>query len=112
MSHGASAPQSLGVEIDESLCDISRSRISCAVDEGRRLAEGRLAAHKRFVVESEVSEHPLGHENRHYGFPVKSSQEVDLVLYRPDRVTSHGESFEVEHVAAETPLIETQVEFL
>ena len=77
-----SARSSIGLEVDESLAKTIRTTLDSASVLGERRVGGRLVAHREFVRD-EASKGNLKYTNRHYGFPVKTHQEVDLVLFRP-----------------------------
>ena len=106
-----SGRNSIGIEIDESLSDVIHGRLNGVVEVGRTRVERRLMAHEAFVLESEDAKRSLHHTNRHYGFPVMTKQEEDLTLFRPERVTGSGNCRDVEHVVAEVPIRERQLEF-
>ena len=79
----ASGRNSLGVELDAGLADSIRQTVQGAVAFGNERIARRLSAHRAFVEERAASGRPLKHQNRHYGFPVMTRQEMELVLLRP-----------------------------
>lgn len=83
LAAAASGRNSAGFEIDPSLAETARAAIRQTVELGSERAESRLADHEKFVAEQEAAGRQWKHRNRHYGFPVMTSQEVDLVLYQP-----------------------------
>lgn len=73
--------QSLGIERDESLGPVIRKRGNLAPDLGREMTAARLAAHGEFLRRREADGKPApGHRSHHYGFPVVTRQEVDMLL--------------------------------
>ena len=76
----ATGRNSVGMEIDPSLApaiqEISGPVVALS---NRRIAE-RLDRHRRFVRERMDSGKPIKHTNRHYGFPVITRQETELIL--------------------------------
>ena len=61
----------------------------------------RLASHARFIRERFETHGSFGYRNRHYGFPVVTRQEVDLLLDRLVAVRADGDGrFSAEHAAA------------
>lgn len=73
--------RSMGIERDESLGPVIRDQIGLAVSLGRDMTAARLAAHEDFLRHREAEGKPAPkHRSRHYGFPVVTRQEVDMVL--------------------------------
>jgi len=94
----ATGRNSVGVEVDESLRNTIYANIENAVELGGERAYSRLQQHQEFVERRQQSGYVFKHSNDHYGFAVMTSQETDLRLYVPYRVTQtkQGE-FVVEH---------------
>ena len=90
------------MDLEPSLVAACRSAAGAAALLGTERVRRRLEAHREFVAASERQGKTLSHRNRHYGFPVMTGQEEDLVLYFPLRLTPTAEGLEVEH-GAEPP---------
>lgn len=79
----AAGRNSLGFELDEAFGTLigegARQIVSTG---GQRIAE-RIASHRRFVTGREASGKPFKYTNAHYGFPVITRQETELMLPLP-----------------------------
>ncbi len=76
----AACRSSLGVEIDPSLCAIFTGRAARIIPGLNEFITRRLKEHALFVRKREKTGKPPRYTNRHYGFPVMSSQETELFL--------------------------------
>ncbi|MCG8615767.1 MAG: site-specific DNA-methyltransferase [Desulfobacterales bacterium] len=74
---------STGYEKDPGLAPAIAAAAETAVAEGKRLAHQRLVRHLTFVLDRMDTKGPLKHRNTHYGFPVMTAQEKNLVLNDP-----------------------------
>ncbi len=74
---------SVGYEKDPGLAPAISAAAETAVAEGKRLAHQRLVRHLTFVQERMATKGPLKHRNTHYGFPVVTAQEKNLVFNDP-----------------------------
>lgn len=76
----ASGRNAIGIEIDEtfipSICSLLESTPSIANAYNRE----RLLRHIQFVEKRTEDKDPLKHSNVHYGFPVMTSQEKELIV--------------------------------
>jgi DNA modification methylase len=78
----AAARNSIGFEIDPSLLEgVFSDADDWPLIADRRIA-ARIAAHLDFVRQCRETGRALAHVNRHYGFPVVTRQETDLLLNR------------------------------
>lgn len=90
-----------GVELEGALvpaiCDLLRSMPEAANGYNRE----RLARHLRFVEKRTLEKGPFKYTNAHYGFPVVTAQEKELVIPRVESVRRVGDAdFEVDYSAA------------
>ena len=100
-----SGRNSVGFEIDANFEGTIERTLTAAPDIGGQLAEERLESHLAFVERCKADCKPLRHRNWRYGFPVMTSQEADLVLYRPVHVRRLSPNrFETECAPADIPL--------
>ncbi len=87
----ASGRNSVGYEIDPGFETTVSARakdiVAMAEDRERR----RLAGHVEFVREKLDRKGAFKHRNRHYGFPVTTAQEKELLLSPPESVERTGE---------------------
>jgi len=94
----AAGRNGLGCEMDESLAEPIRAGLSSLADLARARVRERLSAHLRFVRDMAAAGRPLRHVNRHYGFPVMTGQEKDLLLNDLDRIVAlDGQTFEATY---------------
>jgi DNA modification methylase len=94
----ASGRNSIGYEIDPAM-EKSVERIKDAiVDSSKQLIRRRLAKHIEFVVQRLKTKGGLKYDNMHYGFPVMTAQEKELILNDPLNITQpEADFFEVEY---------------
>lgn len=76
----ASGRHSVGIERDAALVPIAEAALRVAPAAGNARAAARLEAHREFVGARAAAGRPPGHVNLAYGFPVVTSQEVELEL--------------------------------
>jgi len=88
----ASCRNSIGIELDRSLEEMVLSAISAAVPKLNGYISGRLHDHLRFVNECSHGSRRLKYRNVHYGFPIMTAQERELVLNYVDgaKILSRG----------------------
>ncbi len=79
----ASARNSEGYEIDARLAASIPRHVAHVVETGSRRAFRRILDHQDFVRTRRAAGKTIEHRNLHYGFPVITAQEKDLVIYRP-----------------------------
>ena len=93
---------SIGYEIDETLRASIQLKMDTIVDFSNEQMKARLDKHRAFVEERIAAEKPLKHTNLHYGFPVITKQEKDLVFNSLLSVEPIGEdTFEVRYGSEE-----------
>jgi hypothetical protein len=96
----ASGRNSVGFEIDENFKDVITSQIGGIVAFANKRINNRLVGHLNFV-ESEFERmkkkmEKFIHVNKHYKFPVKSSQETQLLINQLHSIEKLGDNtFEV-----------------
>ncbi len=96
--HGRSSE---GIEIDASFAEVVDASLEASLPTLRAAPVQRLAAHADFVAESTAAGASFAHVNEHYGFPVKTRQEVALVLPTVTALRRNGEgSYTADHEAA------------
>jgi DNA modification methylase len=84
---------SMGVEIEETMIPVIQAGVSeIAAASNRRILE-RLHRHQSFVEECRRSGRELKHTNRHYGFPVISRQEREILINYLSSLNTLTESY-------------------
>ena len=79
----ASGRNSIGYEIELSMENIINRIQNVIVESSRQLIRKRLARHLEFVVDRLKTKGGLKYVNEHYGFPVMTAQEKELILNEP-----------------------------
>jgi len=94
----ASGRNSIGYEIDPTLETIIDRIKDVIVDSSKQLIRKRLAKHMEFVVHRLKTKGGFKYDNEHYGFPVITAQEKELIFNDPMNI-AHPEKgiFEVEY---------------
>jgi modification methylase len=94
----ASARNSIGYEIDRSLENVINHIRDAIVDSSRQFIRKRLAKHMEFVIRQLKAKSRFKYDNLHYGFPVTTAQEKELLLKDPLKIMEVKEGcFEVEY---------------
>lgn len=86
----AGARNSIAIERDPALAAGMGNAVSMAPRLSAERAAARLRAHNDFLEGRIAIGKPPKHENLHFGFPVVTRQEIDLVLYRAESVARRG----------------------
>ena len=71
---------SVGVEIDETLVLVAQNQLRSTPPAANEYNHARLARHAEWAAVRKTESGPLKYANRHYGFPVMTAQEQDLLL--------------------------------
>lgn len=94
----ASARNSVGVELDSDLDDVLQARLMGAVEASNSFNEERISRHREFIERMNARGRELKYENRHYGFPVMTSQETLIQIPVLNGVRRKGSAvLEVEY---------------
>ena len=88
----AAGRNAVGVEIDSSLAKVAREALLGAGESANAYTRDRLSRHIEFVKARIDKAGPLKYVNRHYGFPVMTSQEREILIGDVEEVTAEGES--------------------
>ncbi len=71
---------SVGVEIDETLVPVAHNLLRSTPSAANEYNRARLARHAEWAATRTAESGPLKYKSRHYGFPVVTAQERDLLL--------------------------------
>ncbi|MBS3809114.1 MAG: site-specific DNA-methyltransferase [Desulfobacterales bacterium] len=82
----AAGRNSVGMEIEEDFYPAVKEKAGQIVNFANTLIRDRLKRHLAFVAERQESGKPFKHVNSHYGFPVVTGQEKQLVLHSLKKV--------------------------
>lgn len=107
----AAARSSIGFELEREFEKVIAAQAEAAVEVGRARIAERLEAHAEFVRARSEKKGSFLHRNLHYGFPVVTGQEKELLLSEPTTVRRIGEGeFEVNY--RDAPLAEKRIDRL
>jgi modification methylase len=99
----ALARHSSGIDTDEGLTTAAARNLQAFLPAAARLARERLGRHLEFVAAHVQAGKTLAHTNRPYGFPVKTTQERELVVPAAKAVAAEGEMrLRAEYEAVDT----------
>ncbi|MFC1830227.1 DNA-methyltransferase [Thermodesulfobacteriota bacterium] len=100
----ASGRNSIGYEIDSTLVNIIDRIKDVIIDSSKALIRKRLAKHMAFVVDRLKTKGEFKYGNEHYGFPVMTAQERELIFNDPMRITApEKNTFAVEYAKRPQP---------
>ncbi len=98
----AAGRNSLGFELDSNLHETMKAQLDTVTEYARNYTESRLARHVEFVQNKLVMNYGFKYMNKHYGFPVITKQETELLINRLTAVDPAGEN-RFEALYSETP---------
>lgn len=94
----ASGRNSIGYEIDPTLANVISRIKDVIIDLSRQMIRRRLARHMEFVINWLKTKSMLKYDNKHYGFPVMTAQEKELIFNDPLDITETEKSiFQVDY---------------
>lgn len=94
----ASKRNSIGVEVDAGMLPAIQSWVPDTVDFSNAYMRDRISKHIKFVVARTETHGPLKYMNKHYGFPVVTGQEQQLIFNNLKKIRAFGEQiYEVEY---------------
>jgi len=96
---------SIGFELDINLRDSIRSRLDAIIFYSNELINNRLSSHLSFLNEKYNTGKEFKYLNKHYGFPVVTNQEKELLINSIDSVKeTNNNNFEMMY--SEEPQLE------
>jgi len=93
----ATGRNSIGVEIDKNFGETLIARFENIIDFSNQLLENRIRNHLRFVQERTKLKGGLGYESVTYGFPVMTSQEVEITFNEPLKIIRKKSDINIEY---------------
>ena len=87
----ATGRNGIGIELETDFRETVAESLSTVTSIAYRRLSDRLANHLEFVQQRTAAGRTIKHRNRPYGFPVMTSQEVELVFHRPKTVSQIAE---------------------
>ena len=104
----ATGRNSIGIEIDPNFKDSVEQGIKSIAPLSNNYTKQRLQNHIEFVQKREGEKGPLKYVNKHYGFPVITRQEIEMVLLSVQSINQTAErEFEVIHNRPSSSLVST-----
>ncbi len=88
---------SIGFEIDSNFKEHIISRLENIGDFSNQLLQNRIDNHLKFVQEQTNAKVRLRYKSSHYGFPVMTSQEKEIVFDKLTRIKTKGNIIEAEY---------------
>ena len=93
-----SARNSIGMDIDRTMAAGIAVTLKLAPCVGENRVRARLVDHEAFVRRRQAEGRDLKHMNKSYGFPVVTSQEIDLEFYHPASIQKLSRyAFRLQH---------------
>lgn len=86
LAAAASCRNSVSYELEGSLHSAAVQRLLTGREIINSRIETRFASHLKFIRTHGEAGHEFRHRNREYGFPVKTSQEKDILLYEVESI--------------------------
>jgi DNA modification methylase len=99
----ASGRNSVGIEIDPNFKEQLHQRFVGIDEFSNKLIETRLDNHLRFAKERAKVKEPFAYTNKVYGFPVKTKQEVEMILDEVMKINVKDDFIEVQYKEKTTP---------
>jgi modification methylase len=93
----ATARNSIGIEIDPNFKAHLSLRFKNIVEFSNQIIENRIKNHLKFVQERTAGKSTMNYTNKVYGFPVMTSQELELVLDKLKKIAFGENETAVEY---------------
>jgi len=91
----ASGRNSVGYEIENTLQDANSRSKNAIIEISRQIISQRLVNHLAFVFQRIKSKGKLKYDNVHYGFPIMTAQEKELLINEPLNIKTIEENFSI-----------------
>jgi DNA modification methylase len=88
---------SIGFEIDSNFMEHIISRLANLVELSNQLLQNRIENHRKFVQEQINAKVRLRYKSSHYGFPVMTNQEKEIVFDKLTKIITKGNIIEAEY---------------
>ena len=93
----ATGRNSIGFEINSAFKVHISSRLANLVDFSNQLMQNRIENHLKFVQEQTNAKVKLLYASSHYGFPVMTTQEKEIVFDKVSKIKTKGNIIEAEY---------------
>ncbi len=94
----AAGRHSVGIEIEKEFREEIFGGLGELIPSARARIQARIDAHLAFLERSRAEGRSIQYANRHYGFPVVTRQETEILLNRPEEIEVNGsKGFEVSY---------------
>ncbi|MDR0493366.1 MAG: site-specific DNA-methyltransferase [Nitrososphaerota archaeon] len=100
MAAMAAGRNSIGFEIDPNFANQLSMRFQEIVTLSNDLIENRINNHLNFIKERISTRGALGYKNKVYGFPVMTSQEIEIAFSEVHKIVNKDHEFEIEYKEA------------
>ncbi|MBU0462205.1 MAG: site-specific DNA-methyltransferase [Proteobacteria bacterium] len=91
----ASGRNSVGYEIENTLQDANSRSKNAIIEISRQIISQRLVNHLAFVFQRIKSKGKLKYDNVHYGFPIMTAQEKELLINEPLNIKTIEENLSI-----------------
>ena len=91
----ASGRNSVGYEIENTLEDANDRSKNAIIEISQQIISQRLVNHLAFVSQRIKSKGKLKYDNVHYGFPIMTAQEKELLINEPLNIKTIEENFSI-----------------
>ncbi len=99
----ATGRNSVGIEIDPNFKEQLHKRFVDIAEFSNKLIETRLDNHLRFAKERAKVKEAFAYTSKVYGFPVKTKQEVEMILDEVMKINVEDDFIEVQYKEKTTP---------
>lgn len=91
----ASGRNSIGYEIEKAFQNINIQSKNQIIEISQKIIRKRLVSHVDFIVQRMESKGKLKHNNSHYGFPVMTAQEKELIINDPLNIKTNEKNYSI-----------------
>lgn len=90
----ATQRNSIGVELDESICALAQQSLMAPCAELNQIIDQRIQYHKAFIDSLSSEKQKLCYLNRHHGFLVRTRQEIEISLRHLSAISTTSDGIE------------------
>lgn len=100
---------SFGYEINQNFTGIIKDKITDIIELSRNIVKTRLNSHIQFIKGREAQNKDIKHKSLIYGFPVITSQEIEIFIPVVEKVEEINDSFRIKYSTEGRKFINNQV---